>query len=180
MEGPSRRQLFLCFLELGLCSFGGVLPWARRMLVERRGWMTETEFAELLGLGQILPGPNIANLAVMYGTRTHGAMGALLAFMGLMFAPFVIILGLLAAYTQYGNLPQVQGALHGMAAASAGLVLAMGIQMLRRQGHRPWQHAVSAVTASLAGLIAWPMLWVLACVIPLGVLVARFKPGDKE
>jgi chromate transporter len=83
----TRKALFLCFLYMGLVSFGGVLPCARRALVEERNWLTGDEFADALSLGQILPGPNVVNLSIMVGARFHGAIGALLAFSGLMLAP---------------------------------------------------------------------------------------------
>ena len=57
---------------MGLLGFGGVLPWARRVLVEERAWLSEREFAELLGMCQILPGPNVVNLAVILGARWQG------------------------------------------------------------------------------------------------------------
>ena len=74
--------LFLCFLEMGLSGFGGVLPWARRGLVEKRGWLTEQEFAEVLSLGQFLPGPNIGNMSIIIGSRFAGWRGAVAAFCG--------------------------------------------------------------------------------------------------
>jgi len=75
----TKRDLFLCFLYMGLVGFGGVLPWARRVLVEQRKWLSSEEFAEALSLGQILPGPNVVNLSIMVGRRFHGAAGAVLA-----------------------------------------------------------------------------------------------------
>ena len=56
-------------------GFGGVLPWARRMLVEQRRWLTAEEFTEVLSLGQFLPGGNIVNMSVVIGQRFHGVPG---------------------------------------------------------------------------------------------------------
>lgn len=66
---PSLLALFLGFLSVGMYGFGGVLPWARRMVVEQRRWLTAAEFADLLGLCQFLPGGNIMNLTVAVGAR---------------------------------------------------------------------------------------------------------------
>src|SRR6266566_9278588 len=90
----TRSALFLGFLEIGISGFGGVLPWARRVLVERRQWLTPAEFNDALGLGQVLPGPNVGNLSIVVGRRFHGAIGSVLAFSGLMLAPLVIVLAL--------------------------------------------------------------------------------------
>src|SRR3954470_20219404 len=72
---PSCSELFLSFLAIGLQGFGGVLPWARRMLVEQRGWLSESEFIEVLSLAQFLPGPNIVNVSIIVGRRFHGVAG---------------------------------------------------------------------------------------------------------
>jgi chromate transporter len=61
---PTLREIFGGFLGLGLISFGGALPLARRALVEQRRWLTGTEFTDLLGLCQFLPGGNVINLSV--------------------------------------------------------------------------------------------------------------------
>ena len=71
----TRATLFTGFLKIGLLGFGGVMPWARRVLVEERQWLTEREFAEMIGMCQILPGPNVVNLVVGLGLATllfHG------------------------------------------------------------------------------------------------------------
>src|ERR1700690_4009433 len=122
-------ELFLAFSQLALSGFGGVLPWAHRTLVERKGWLTEREFVETLALGQLLPGPNIGNMAVMIGYRFAGYTGAAAAFIGLVAGPFLIMIAVGFAYQTYGSLPLVEQALSGMSAVAAGLVLATGLKM---------------------------------------------------
>ncbi|MGL4287104.1 MAG: chromate transporter, partial [Phreatobacter sp.] len=80
---PTVRALFLGFLGLGLTGFGGVLPLARTMIVERRQWLTAEEFTDLLGLCQFLPGGNIINLSVAIGLKFRGLPGALASIFGL-------------------------------------------------------------------------------------------------
>src|SRR5690349_21684895 len=116
-----RRELFLAFLEIGLSGFGGVLPWARRILVDRRQWLTDREFIELLGLGQALPGPNIINASVVIGWRMHGAVGSIIAFSGLLLAPLAIVLVLALLYDAFGHLEIIRRIFSGVAAAAAGL-----------------------------------------------------------
>ncbi|HEY3533657.1 MAG TPA: chromate transporter, partial [Casimicrobiaceae bacterium] len=81
----TRNALFASFLKMGLLGFGGVLPWARRVLVDERRWLSDREFAELIGLCQVLPGPNVVNLAVIIGSRTHGPLGSLIAVSAILF-----------------------------------------------------------------------------------------------
>src|SRR3954451_21033790 len=105
---PSLAALFLGFFVVGLCGFGGVLPWARRLVVEQRRWMTAAEFTDMLGLCQFLPGGNIMNVTIALGARFHGVRGAAAAFLGLMTAPVAIVIGLGAIYNEYAELPAVR------------------------------------------------------------------------
>lgn len=165
----TRQELFCAFLFMGLTSFGGVLPWARRMLVEERAWLTHDEFAEALSLGQVLPGPNIVNVSIMVGTRFQGVSGAICAFSGLMLAPFIIILLLAMLYTQYGHLDVVRSIFRGMGAATAGLVVAMGCRMAIKQ-HRSWRTvAMTALALVGSGVLRWPLLMVLAILVPISI-----------
>ena len=95
---PSRRALFLAFLQIGVSAFGGALPWGRRILVEDREWLSEREFTEIVTVCQAVPGPNMVNLAVFMGTRYHGVGGALIAFAGIVVVPLGILLLLNAVY----------------------------------------------------------------------------------
>ncbi len=168
----TRRELFLCFLAMGLTSFGGVLPWARRMLVEERAWLTSEEFLDGLSLGQILPGPNVVNLSIMVGARFHGAAGAVLAFSGLMLAPLAIILLLAVLYAEYGHLSAVQRAFSGTAAATAGLIVAMGLNMLDKQP-KSWRSVGIAILAFIgAGALGLPLLTVLTVLAPISIILA--------
>src|SRR5690606_32371899 len=64
---PTRRDLFFGFAKMGLSGFGGVLAFARQIMVEERRWLDDREFAEMLALGQVLPGPNVVNLSMFVG-----------------------------------------------------------------------------------------------------------------
>ncbi len=174
IESPAvtRRALFLCFLSMGLISFGGVLPWARRMLVEQRGWLTDEEFVDALSLGQALPGPNIVNVSIMVGARFHGASGAILAFSGLMLAPLALILLLASLYAHYGQLEAVTRTLNGMAAGTAGLVVAMGFKMLARHPKAWTAWMIVALAFIAAGLLRLPLLMVLGVLGPVSIFLA--------
>ena len=157
---PSQSALFWTFLKIGLTGFGGVLPFARRALVEKKRWLSEAEFAELLSLGQSLPGPNIVNLVVMLGYRHHGILGALNCVVAILFAPMVVVLLLVNVYAEYANLPWVRRMMGGIAAAAAGLILTMGVRMIRAQPKRAAVYVLvgGVVAAKLAGA---PLLLVL-------------------
>jgi chromate transporter len=171
---PSPAALFLGFMRIAALSFGGVLPWARFVLVERRRWLTGDEFTETLALCQLLPGPNIVNMSVAIGARFHGARGSLCAVLGLVLLPLVVVLLLATAYDAFRDVPAVARALNGMAAAAAGLVIAMAAKMawpmLRR---RPWSAApVMALTFVLVALVRLPLLPVVLIMAPIAVAAA--------
>jgi chromate transporter len=168
----SPSALFLTFSRITLSSFGGALFWARRTLVDRQRWLTEREFVELLTLGQLLPGANVLNLAVMVGYRFAGWTGAAAAVAGFVGGPCLVVIGMGVLYQQYGALPQVQQALAGMSIVAAGLLLATVIKLamvLPRQW-RPWLFGILAFTG--VGVMRWPLLWVMGALAPLAVAAA--------
>lgn len=119
----SHNALFLGFFQAGIFGFGGVLPMARRMVVDDRRWMTQAEFNELFAVCQSLPGANITNFAAVLGMRHRGVTGAAAALAGLLGAPMAIVMALSGLYARYGALAPVHHALAGLAAAAAGLLL---------------------------------------------------------
>lgn len=170
---PTSKQLFLGFLGLGMISFGGALPLARRMVVEKKRWLDDVQFAELLGLCQFLPGGNVINLSVALGMRFRGLRGALAAILGLIAVPSVVVvlLGILYQHFQYD--PDVQHLFAGLAAAAAGLLVQMAVKMalpLRR-------NLVLAVLAALCfaaiALFRFPLLWTMLVMTPVCVVVIR-------
>ena len=159
-------------MKVGVSGFGGVLPFARRMLVEERKWLTEAEFTDVLSLGQFLPGPNIVNVSIMVGRRFQGAGGSLAATLGLMLLPLAVILALAALYGQLAQFERVRSATIAMSAAAAGLMLSLGFRMARPIQRTPWQVGVVAIAFVAIGIMRWPLLWVLAGLVPLAFALA--------
>ena len=154
---------------VGISGFGGVLPWARRMVVEQRRWLSAGEFTDLLGLCQFLPGPNIINMSVALGARFHGWRGAMAAFSGVTLPPIGIVLGLAVLYDQFGDQPMVARALGGMAAAAAGLVLATALKIAAPL-RADWRGmAIAGLGLVAVGLLQWPLLPVLLVLVPASI-----------
>jgi chromate transporter len=171
---PSLRQIFVAFLAISLSAFGGTLPWARRVLVVQRQWMNPDEFIDTLALCQFLPGPNIVNLSIAVGVRFRGLLGALAALLGLIIAPFCIVIVLGALYARFGNLDSPRGMFAGIAAAAAGLVIAMAARMaaplLRTRALSSAPFMMAAFI--MVGLLGWPLPYVLIGLAPLSVAIA--------
>lgn len=167
----SPADLFRTFAEMSLYGFGGVMPWARRVLVDRRRWVDDREFAELLAIGQILPGPNICNIAVIVGYRYCGWRGSLAAAMGLLSGPFLIVLVLGALYHRFGGLATVQGALRGMTAVAAGLVLMTGIKLAQSQPRTIRGLVFGLLSLTAVGILHLPLGWAMLLLIPSALFV---------
>ncbi len=170
-EGPlvkpaSPRELFIAFNKLALQGFGGVLPVAQTELVERRRWLSREQFVEMLALSQVLPGPNIVNLALMFGDGHFGLRGAFAAMAGLLVVPMIIVLALTALYGQFAGVPLVSGALRGMAAVAAGLVISTAFKLLTTLRNNPMGRPLGLVFAALTVVaiawLRWPLVWVVA------------------
>lgn len=168
---PECRELFMGFFVLGLTGFGGVLPMARRMIVEKKNWLSGDEFTELLGLCQFLPGGNIINLSVALGNEFRGLRGALAAIFGLILAPTAIVVCLGLVYARFQNDPIVEHLFAGLAAGAAGLLLSTGIKMLLPLKGKWLQLAVVIVgIIAIAGL-RLPMLLVMLVLAPISIFL---------
>ena len=132
-NNPSRPvslpDLFLTLTWLALQGFGGVLAVVQHELVERKRWLTREEFIEEWAVAQIMPGPNVINLCLMIGARYFGWRGALVALAGMLCVPTLVVLSLALLYVRYGSHPLAVGALRGMGAVAAGLIIAAGLRL---------------------------------------------------
>lgn len=168
-------ELFISFSKIGMSGFGGVLPWARRTLVEQDKILTSEEFSSILGICQIVPGPNVVNLAVCIGSRFGGAKGAFAAVAGLTLGPICIVMLLALLYTHYSYLESVQGALRGISAVGVGLIASTGLKMLRDEFQFPAMLVVVATTVIAANYFHLGLGWVVLITSPLALFLAQKK-----
>jgi chromate transporter len=172
----SLRDLFLSFTWLALQGFGGVLAVIQRELVERKQWLTQEEFVEDWAVAQVMPGPNVVNLALIFGGRMFGLAGALTALAGLIAVPLLVVLVLAVLHARFAAYPAVQGALRGMAAVSAGLIGAAGLKLSAALVTNPiplaWCAAISVAGFVLVALLHVPLLYVMFVLGSLGCVLA--------
>ena len=170
----SLAELFLGFLSIGWRSFGGVMPWAHRVMVEERRWMTEEDFTETIGLCQFLPGPNIGNASIVLGKRWFGLAGALVAFLGLFGAPFVWVLALFALYADFAATnATLRAIVTGVGAAGAGLFLGTAIKLGRVLARKPAALALIFSCFLAAGIGRVSLFVVLPVALCISLLCAR-------
>jgi chromate transporter len=169
---PTSAQLFTGFLVLGMTSFGGVLPLARNMLVERRRWLTGEEFLELLSICQFLPGGNIMNLAVALGMKKRGWPGACAALLGLLLMPILVVVLLGMAYARFREDPLMQHAFAGLSAAAAGLLAAMVVKIARQLRGNGLGIAVSVTSFIVIAVLRLPLLYAMLGLAAVSTLLA--------
>jgi len=172
----SPLDLFVTFTLLALQGFGGVLAVTQRELCERKRWLTHAQFVEILSIGQILPGPNVMNLALMIGDRFYGARGAFAALAGMMCVPLVIVMAASKLYVEFAMMPAVAGALRGMGAVAGGLIIGVALRLAASLRGTPLGGTIAfALAAATFVAVAWvrlPLVWVLLVLGVLGTAIA--------
>jgi chromate transporter len=187
-DAPLRRpascgEIVRVFTRLSLQGFGGVLPIAQRELVERERWLTKAQFVELLSLAQVLPGPNVINLAVMFGDRHFGLRGAMATLLGMLGVPLVLVVAAAALYASFAEQRMVSGALRGMGVVAAGLVLATALKLISTLRANPMGAGTAAIFALLTlmaiAVLHWPMVWVVPGLGAAAVALAAWRLGGR-
>src|SRR3984885_12297793 len=170
---PGLLELFVAFAKMSLAGFGGVMVWARRGIVEQHRWMTAEEFNETFALCHFLPGPNIVNLSVVFGSRFRGIAGGIAAFAGLVGPPIVIVMTLAALYARFGEIDALRRILAGVSAAAVGLLISVVFRMMMpliRKRDLVGLVVMAAVFVAI-GLLRLPLPAVLLVAIPLSIAI---------
>jgi len=175
-------ELFIGFAQMGLYGFGGVATIARYIIVDKRRWMSEYDYASVLGMGQILPGGNIINMTIMLGDRFQGPIGSIVALAGLMIMPTIILLGLTTVYDAFAANPDVRAATIGAGAAAAGLIIGLGLKMGRNLKLRPLHLAFAAATFICMAILRLPFVGVVLVLTPLCIAATFWsrRHGDRH
>ena len=171
---PGLIALFVAFAKISLAGFGGVLVWARRGIVDQHRWMTADEFNETYALCHFLPGPNVVNLSVVFGSRFRGIPGSVAAFAGLLGPPVVIVTILAALYARYGEIDALRRILAGVSCAAVALLLSAVFRMMMPLvKRRDLVALVLLATVFVAiGLLRLPLPAVLLVAIPLSIALS--------
>ena len=174
---PSLAALFVAFAKMSLSGFGGVLVFARRAIVEEHRWMTADEFNETFALCHFLPGPNIVNLSLVFGSRFRGIGGGLAAFAGLVGPPMLLVTALAAIYSHFGQVEALRRVLAGVSCAAIGLLVSAVFRMmwplLKRRDVLGLLVMVAVFVA--IGLLRLPLPAVLLIAVPLSLAVTYAK-----
>jgi chromate transporter len=130
---PSLGLLFVLFAKIGATSFGGgISGWMYRDFVDRYRFLNEDEFMSALTISQILPGPNVANLALHIGQKLRGGVGGLVAVLALLVPPMILAVLVSIVLLDLGSIVWIHDFLEGLAASAMGLTASVGMRGLRR------------------------------------------------
>jgi chromate transporter len=174
-QPTSLSDLFWSMTWLALQGFGGVLAVVQRILVDQKRWLTNEEFIEDWAVAQILPGPNVVNLALMIGDRYFGLRGGLAALAGILTFPLLVVLLIATLFASVADAGIAQGALKGMGAVSAGLIAAVGLRLVSALKVNVMSASVcialAAMTFIAIAILRIPLAWVL---LGLGTLATAW------
>jgi chromate transporter len=170
---PSVGALFVAFARMSVAGFGGVLPFARRGIVEQHRWMTADEFNETFALCHFLPGPNIVNFTMVFGSRLRGIPGGIAAFTGLLGPPVVIMTILAVLYQHFGEIAALRRILAGVSCAAVGLLISVVFRMMMPLIKRRDLIAMVVLAAVFVaiGVLQLPLAAVLLVAIPLSIAI---------
>ena len=127
-------QLFLSFLKIGMFSFGGgyaAMPLIQGQVVILHGWLTMSEFTDLITISQMTPGPIAVNSATFVGMKIAGIPGAVVATAGCILPSCIIVTILARLYLKYRNLDLLQGVLKSLRPAVVAMIASAGILILK-------------------------------------------------
>jgi chromate transporter len=173
-------QIFLEFLIIGATSFGGVVPYLRGSLVNKRHWVDDKEFVEMLSISQSLPGLNATNMAILVGEKLHGALGSIVAILGICMpgAALMYVVGMF--YRMHGDHVWVTAALKGVAAAAVGLILSTVVGLSEKSLAQKFDFVFMALTVIAVNRLHQSVPRTLIAVGLLAILFHRPDKGQKE
>jgi chromate transporter len=169
----STARIFLEFLTIGATSFGGVVPYLRGSLVDKQRWLSDKEFVEMLSISQSLPGLNATNMAILVGQKLKGALGAIVAVLGICLPGSVLMFIAGSIYRIHGDHAWVTGALKGVAAASVGLVLSTVVQLSKKSLEERFDYVFVVLTVVAVNRLHQSVLTTLIVVGLMAILWHR-------
>lgn len=175
--------LFLSFLKMGAVLIGGgyaLLPLLENEITVKHKWARSEEMADLYALAQLLPGVIAVNTAMLVGNRLRGFAGNLIAALGLVFIPFVLIVIYAITYSTMNNVEVVIKILNGVRPAAAGMIFAMGLKMLVKESKKRWSCIFSLTVCAIVLFLNPPIVWMILGTVVLGLFLNSFRIWKKR
>ena len=151
----SEKELFLVFFKLGIFGFGGPaahIAMMREEVVQKRNWVNERDFFDLVGATGLIPGPNSTELAIHIGHRLLGWKGLFIAGLSFIVPAFLAVLSLAWFYVEYGSIPALNPILEGIRPVVIAIIL-IALWSFRKSAVRNVKELVICALAVMAGFL---------------------------
>lgn len=176
-------ELFWVFLKIGAFTLGGgyaMIPLVQREVVERKGWIEQEEFLNMLALAQSAPGVMAVNTAIFIGYKLHGYKGVFVTVLGSILPSFVIILLLATVFMRFKNYPAVEAVFKGIRPAVVALIAAP-LYKMGKSAKIGWLTALIPIAAALViWLVGLSPIWVILITITASLVVVVGKERRRK
>jgi len=175
---PSLIQILIRFLRLGLTAFGGpaMVPFIRKMAVDREGWLSEQSFRLGMSVSQVIPGATAMQIAAYVGLRARGGPGALMAYVGFGLPAFLLMVGLSVLYFSAQDVPMIKAAFTGLQLVVVALIFHAAVNFARRYLDSLSAKLLACVAGIWLGLKGNPILALVAICV-LAIFIFRDEQG---
>lgn len=161
----SLSDIVLYFLKLGTIGFGGppaLISYMHRDLVEKKKWISESDYKEGVALAQLAPGPLAAQLAIYLGYVDYKIFGATIVGIAFVIPSFIMVLALGFAYVQFGGLPWMQAVFYGIGAAVIGIIAISSYKLTKKSLGKDWLlWAIFSVLAVTTFVLEKEVIWLI-------------------
>ena len=171
-------DLFITFFKIGLFTIGGgyaMIPLLQREVVERKGWLKDEDFLDLMAIAQSAPGVFVVNMSIFVGYRVRGKRGSVACAMGAAMPSIVIILAIALFAGSYRDNEIVENVFKGIRPAVIALILTPTIRLASKAGLNKWNWWVPLVTALLIWWIGVSPVWIILAAIVGAILYYVLK-----
>ena len=175
-------KLFLVMFKIGLFTFGGgyaMIPLIQKEVVEKKKWITDDEFTDLIALAQSAPGLLAVNTSIFLGNKLKGIKGAIVATIGSTFPSFAIILAIAMVFKGYQDNETVIAVFKGIRPAVVALIAVPMINMTRKSNKNIWSWVITAAALALVGFLKISPIFILAVSIIGGYIYIKSRE-DRE
>lgn len=168
-------EIFLVFFKIGAFTIGGgyMMVPAIENEMRKRMWISEEELPDIVALAQSAPGLLTVNMAIFAGHKLRGIKGSIVATLGSILAPFVIILLIAMFFSSFKDNPYVVKAFNGVRPAAVAIIAAYCIRLLTKQSHW-WQWAIALGTLSCMVLLKISAIYILLVLIVCAAAISYF------
>ena len=171
-------QIFSTFFKIGTFTLGGgyaMIPLIQKEVVDRKGWLQEDEFVDMLAIAQSSPGPIALNTAIFVGYKAGGNRGVVFSSLGTILPSFIIILAIAMMFTDFKDNPGVERVFKGIRPAVVALIAAPLWQMGKAAGITRRTVIIPVAAALLIWLTNLSPIYVIIAAITGGIVWWKFK-----